>query len=237
MKFFGTNKFWCWLLLVSLIGLSGCATTTDLRDPMEGLNRKVQSFNDGLDKYVMSPVAKGYIWITPDFARIGLGNFFNNIDDIRVVFNDLLQFKFKQGGKNSVRFLLNSVGGLGGFFDVATMMEIYKDNEDLGQTLGYWGVPTGPYMVWPIFGPHTLRSTFGLVGKVATNPLTYIGVPAASFGAGTVNLIHLRSVNLVATKIAEEAALDRYEFLRNAYLQQRESLVHDGEIADDYFDE
>lgn len=223
------------LLAVILMALNGCATTAvDSRDPWEGWNRGVQSFNDGVDDYVMEPAAEGYEWIMPNFASTGVSNFFSNIDDIGVFLNDFLQFKFEQGGKDTGRFLINSTVGLAGFIDVASMLDLYKNNEDFDQTLGYWGVPTGPYMVLPFFGPSTPRGAVGLVGDIAANPLSYIGIPAVSLGAGGVNAVDVRANNLDTEKIAEEAALDRYEFFRDAYLQRREYLVYDGEVPDEY---
>ena len=229
-----TNKPYYGLIAIILIVVNGCATTaTDPRDPWEGWNRGVQSFNDGVDDYVMKPTGKGYNWIMPDFASTGVTNFFSNINDISVFINDFLQFKFEQVGQDTLRFLINSTVGLAVFIDVASMLDLYKNKEDFDQTLGYWGVPTGPYMVLPLFGPSTPRGTVGLVGDVAANPLTYIGLPAVSLAAGGVNTIDTRANNLATGEIATEAALDRYEFFRDSYLQQRKSLVHDGDVPDE----
>ncbi|MCI0667707.1 MAG: VacJ family lipoprotein, partial [Methylococcaceae bacterium] len=149
-----------------LFWLSGCATTTtpDPRDPWEGWNRGVQSFNDTADDYVVKPVAEGYQWITPSFVDQGVTNFFNNIGDITVTINDFLQFKFGQGSEDFTRFLINTTLGVVGFVDVGTMLEFERHNEDFGQTLGAWGMPTGPYLVLPLLGPSTPREAFGLVG-------------------------------------------------------------------------
>ncbi|MGR9100883.1 MAG: MlaA family lipoprotein [Gammaproteobacteria bacterium] len=235
MKKINNNKLLSGVVAAILIGLNGCATTaTDPRDPMEGWNRKVQSFNDGLDDYVMTPVGKGYRWVMPSFADKGVTNFFRNLDDIGVTINDFLQFKFKQGGMDVSRFLVNTTVGVAGFVDVATMIDLPKHNEDFDQTLGVWGLPTGPYLVLPFFGPSSPRGAVGLVGDIASNPLTYIGIPAASFGAGVLNAVDVRADNLSTEKIAEEAALDRYEFFRDAYLQRREYLVYDGNVPDEY---
>lgn len=222
-----------------LLWLTGCATTpaTDPRDPWEGWNRGVQSFNDSADEYVIKPVAQGYQTVTPEFVDEGVTNFFNNIGDIRVTINDFLQFKFSQGGDDFTRLLINTTLGVGGLFDVATLLEFERHEEDFGQTLGAWGMPTGPYLVLPLLGPSSPREALGLVGDAATNPIFYIDFPALTWGLTTLNFIDVRADLLSASRIVDEAALDRYEFLRNAYLQRREYLVHDGNppIDDDEF--
>ncbi len=225
------------LLIVALVLLNGCSSNPveplDSRDPWENWNRKVQSFNDGLDDYGLKPVAKGYRWIMPGFADTGVTNVFSNIRDIGVFLNDFMQFKIKQGGLDFSRFIVNSTAGLGGLFDVASMINLPKHNEDFGQTLGVWGVPTGPYVVLPLFGPSSPRGTVGLVGDAAMNPLSYINYPLATGLAGALNIIDIRADNLGAEKTANEAIVDdRYQFFRDAYLQRREYLVNDGEIPE-----
>ncbi|MDD1611965.1 MAG: VacJ family lipoprotein [Methylococcaceae bacterium] len=217
---------------------AGCATTSlDKRDPWEGWNRDVQDFNDGLDDYVMKPVAKGYQWITPSFVDRGITNFFSNLGDIGVTINDLLQWKVAQSGQDGARFLVNTVAGVAGFVDVASMIDLQKHNEDFDQTLGYWGLPSGPYLVLPFFGPSSPRGVGGLIGDAAMNPISYVGLgvssgvsSAISGGLFAGNAVDMRADNLSSEKIATEAAVDRYDFFKNAYLQQREYLVHDGEI-------
>jgi len=145
--------------LVILTALGGCATTTtpkevaqeeiNQNDPWEGWNRGTYSFNDTIDKAVIKPVAKGYAWVTPDAVDTGVTNFFSNMNDIGVTINDLLQFKMAQGGMDASRFLINTTVGVVGIFDVAKMIDLPKHNEDFGQTLGYWGVPSGNYLVLP----------------------------------------------------------------------------------------
>ena len=223
--------------------LSGCATvqTTDSRDPWQGWNRGVQSFNDDVDDYVMKPVAKGYNWIMPNFANKGVTNFFSNLDDIGVSANDLLQGKFRQSGLDGARFLVNTTAGVAGFVDVGTMIDLPKHNEDFDQTLGVWGVPTGPYVVLPFFGPSSPRGIVGLVGDAAMNPITYTGFyinptwvgSAISVGSGALRVIDARSDLLGMEKIATEAALDRYQFFRDAYLSNRNYLVNDGNVPED----
>jgi len=228
--------------LIMLIGiivsvqLTGCATVSspDPRDPWEGWNRNVQSFNDGLDDYAMKPVAKGYDWIMPDFANTAVTNVFSNIDDIGVTINDFLQGKFSQSGMDASRFIVNTTAGIGGLIDVATMIDLPKHKEDFGQTLGFWGIPPGPYLVLPFFGPSSPRGVVGLAGDAAMNPITYIGSPYISGGIFAVNAIDTRANNLATEKIADEASVfGRYEFFRDAYIAQRKSLVLDGEIPED----
>ncbi|MEN8261820.1 MAG: VacJ family lipoprotein [Pseudomonadota bacterium] len=217
------------VLAAFITGLSGCATVAnDPRDPWEGWNRGVQTFNDKVDQYAMKPVAKGYRWITPSFVDRGVTNFFSNIDDIGVTINDLLQFKLKQGGLDAGRFVVNTVAGVAGFVDVASMINLPKHNEDFGQTLGAWGVATGPYLVLPFFGPNSPRDTLGLVGDAAMNPVTYVDITGVRVGLFALKAIDTRADNLGTTEIADEAAVDRYEFYRDSYIQRRRYLVYDG---------
>ena len=165
------------ILLAAVIAtllLSGCATTDyveDERDPWQGFNRSVYSFNESIDKAVLKPVAKGYVAITPKFARTGVRNFYNNIDDVHVAANNLLQGKFGDAASDVGRFLVNTTLGILGFFDVATPMGMKKHNEDFGQTLAAWGVGQGPYVVWPLLGPNTVRNTPSIaVDRILFNP-------------------------------------------------------------------
>lgn len=224
--------------LILVVLLNGCATAPstkveDERDPWEGWNRNVQTFNDNLDKYAMKPVAEGYSWIMPDFANQGITNFFSNIDDIGVTINDLFQLKFSQTGSDGTRFLVNTIAGIGGFVDVATMIDFEKHNEDFDQTLGVWGVPSGPYLVLPFFGPSTPRGVGGLVGDAAMNPISYIDSGIITGSLFAVNTIDRRADNLITEKIATEAAVDRYDFFKNAYFQRREYLILDGNVPEE----
>lgn len=238
-------------LLAALL-LGGCAgNPKNPDDPFEGWNRSAQKFNDNLDEYVMKPVAKGYRWITPNFVDRGITNFFDNIGDIGVTINGLLQFKLAQGGSDTGRFLINTTAGLGGFFDVATMIGLEKHDEDFDQTLGVWGLPMGPYIVLPFIGPSSPRGMGGLVGDALMNPLTYAFLPsegiysAVSAGLSATDAIDTRADLLEAVDIASEAAIDRYDYFKNAYLQHREFLLYDGNVPekngqydlDLYFDE
>ena len=230
------------LVLLSL--LAGCATTQNADDPLEGWNRGVQVFNDKFDEYAMKPVAKGYRWVMPEFADEGVTNFFSNINDIAVTINDLLQFKLTQTGMDGSRFLVNTTAGLGGLFDIATMIDLPKHHEDFDQTLGVWGLPPGPYVVLPLLGPSSPRGVVGLVGDAAANPATYVGFGSfpgmdsavetgVSIGMYAINAIDKRADNLATEKVVSEAAsVDRYEFIKNAYFQRRNYLVNDGNVPE-----
>ncbi|MBS1214021.1 MAG: vacJ lipoprotein, partial [Proteobacteria bacterium] len=185
-------------------------------------------FNDQLDEYVMEPVAQGYHWITPDFVDTGVTNFFSNVDDIGVFLNDFLQFKPAQGGMDAGRFVINSVAGLGGFIDVAAYLDLPKHKEDFDQTLAVWGVPSGPYLVLPFFGPGTPRGVVGMVGDSATNPINYIAPMAIPMLSGALNVTDQRADLQSTSKIIESAAPDRYAFIRSAYFQDRAYKISDG---------
>jgi phospholipid-binding lipoprotein MlaA len=231
------------LMVFSL--LAGCATSSPhASDPLESWNREVQSFNDTVDQYAMKPVAKAYHWIMPQFANQGVSNFFSNLNDVGVTLNDLLQFKWDQTSRDGARFLLNSTAGLGGLFDVATLLDLPKHHEDFDQTLGVWGVPAGPYLVLPLFGPSSPRGVTGLFGDVAMNPASYVGFGAfpglegavetgISSGLYGLSVIDKRADNIAMEKaLSEAAAIDRYEFIKNAYLQQRKYLISDGNLPE-----
>lgn len=238
------------LLLSNMFALSalmGCASTTPPEnkqaDSLEGWNRGTYAFNDTLDKAVIKPIAKGYRKVTPQPVNESITNFFSNINDIGVAVNDLLQLKLLQGGMDLSRFLVNTTVGVGGFFDVAKKINLPKHNEDFGQTLGFWGVPSGTYLVLPFFGPSSPRDTVGLVGDALLNPLTYVSVfggaaaNAATTGSKMLEVTDTRSDILSSEKVLDEAAVDRYDFIKNAYMQQREYLVHDGEPPETDIDE
>ena len=228
--------------LVVSIALAGCASTPTpepaQNDPWAGWNRGTQTFNDNVDKAILKPVAKGYQWITPDFVDEGVTNFFSNINDIGVTLNDLLQFKLMQSGMDASRFLINTTAGVGGLIDVAKMIDLPKHKEDFGQTLGFWGVPSGNYLVLPFFGPSSPRDAVGLVGDALFNPLTYVSVfggaavNAATAGGRALNVTDSRA-NLMSTeKVIDEGSVDRYDFIKNSYEQNREYVVHDGNPPD-----
>ena len=222
------------LPLITLIVIAtGCASVNgpaDKRDPFEGFNRAMYRFNDGFDRAILKPVAEGYQQVMPRFANDGVSNFFSNLDDFYVLLNDLLQFKFGQANSDLQRIVWNSTVGLLGLIDVATAMDLPKHDEDFGQTLGYWGVGSGPYLVLPFLGPSSVRDGSGLAAKVylRAHPLYHAEDEATFWGAVALNAVDTRAGLLRASKVLETAALDEYVFLRDAYFQQREHLIHDG---------
>lgn len=211
--------------------LVGCASTAN-KDPLEGINRGVYKFNDVADRAVIKPVATAYKTVTPSPIRKGVSNFFSNIGTLTTIINDLLQFKFAHAFTDAGRFVINSTFGIAGLIDVASMDNIEKRNEDFGQTLGHWGVDTGAYLVLPFIGPSTVRDTAGLVvDTVTSDPITYthnIGEIRLHNQLRTAQLIDKRTQLLDATDIVDNASIDPYAFLRDAYLQRRASLVQDG---------
>ena len=222
------------LYLTSFMLLSGCSTIGggDQRDPIEGVNRAVYKFNDGLDRMIFTPVAKGYQAIVPAPVDKGISNFFGNIEDVVTTVNELLQFKFRRGGSDAARVLVNSTIGLLGLFDVASSMGLEKHNEDFGQTLGHWGVGNGPYLMLPFYGPSTLRDTTGrFVDASAFDPIYKIDHVPTRNSLRAVEAIDNRADLLGASSVLEEAALDRYNFLKESYFQKREHDVKDGELT------
>ena len=214
-------------MVLSLTFLGGCATTTP-SDPLEPMNRAIYSFNDGLDIAIVKPLAEGYRAVLPLFARTGISNFFSNINDVLIALNNLLQGKIVNAVSDLGRVVVNSTVGVLGFMDVATNLGLEKHNEDFGQTLGYWGVGDGPYLVLPFAGPSNLRDAAGRFVDYRTDPLTYVNSMRARNVLWGVRLLSQRADLLDTSKILEAAALDPYEFLRDAYLQRRRNLVHDG---------
>ncbi len=217
--------------------LSACATTqhqTEVNDPLEGYNRVMHAFNDTVDENVLKPVSQGYDTIMPTPIRHGVNNFFNNLNDITVIINDLLQFKFTQAFEDTSRFAINSTVGLVGLIDVATDLGYKKNDEDFGQTLGAWGTGTGPYLVLPFLGPSNTRDTLGLVGDYFSDPVTYVTGPDARNPLLAVRIIDDRADLLKAEKVLDEAAIDEYSYIRDAYLQRRQSLVHDGNAPEEF---
>jgi phospholipid-binding lipoprotein MlaA len=217
--------------LLLALGLTGCASAPrNPQDPLEGYNRAMFAFNDKVDQVALKPAAEVYQSILPSFVQTTVGNFFGNLADIPTFFNEVLQGKFKEGLSDFMRVTVNSTLGLGGLLDIASEANLPKHAEDFGQTLGRWGVPSGPYVVLPILGPSTVRDTVATPVDFAADPWlrTY---PVYMRNTGTVvRVIDQRSVALNASNLVEEAALDRYEFVRDAYLQRRESRIYDGDV-------
>ena len=203
-------------------------------DPWEPLNRKIFAFNDFADRYALTPVAKTYQFITPDPLEAGIGNMFSNLFEITTILNDLLQLKFGQAASDAGRFLLNSTVGLLGLFDVATPVGLEKHEEDFGQTLGYWGMGSGPYIVVPIIGSYTLRDGVGAYIDSYSDYVTDLNhIPTRN------QLWLMRNIDNRARLFAAEELItgDRYTFIRDAYLQRREYLVNDGVVVDSFGEE
>ena len=218
---------------VSLVLLGGCAGTGNPRDPLEPINRGIYQFNDGVDKVLIKPAAEFYRFAIPEFMRTGVSNFFSNLNDVIVALNSLLQGKLTQAGSDAARLIVNSTVGLLGLFDVATGIGLEKHNEDFGQTLGYWGIGDGPYLVLPLIGPSSARDTVGWVGDYYTWPVTYVEHDRERNILIAVRFVTARADLLEASRILETAALDPYEFVRDAYLQRRRNLVYDGKPPPD----
>lgn len=220
---------------------SGCATIDgppNPDDPFESYNRSVFAFNEGVDKYAFKPVAEAYNFVMPDFASKGVTNFFSNLDDIVVFFNQLLQFKFREAASTSARFVFNTTFGLLGLIDVSTDMGLPKYNEDFGQTLAHWGAGSGPYLVMPFLGPLTVRDTAGLaVDWSAFDPVFDRQTLQQSLVTLSIRYIDIRAGLLKASNIIDETVPDKYAFVRDAYLSRREFLIYDGNPPDDYSDE
>ena len=218
---------------VSLFVLGGCASTGNPRDPLEPLNRGIYSFNDHVDHLLVKPAAEIYRGVVPEIVRTGVSNFFSNINDVIVALNNLLQGKFMNAVSDVGRIVVNTTAGVLGIFDVATDIGLEKHNEDFGQTLGYWGIGSGPYIVLPLLGPSSLRDSVGLLADWKTDPKTYVEPARDRNRIWALYFVGRRSELLDTSKILEVAALDPYEFLRDAYLQRRRNLVFDGAPPDE----
>ena len=228
-------------LFIPLLFLSGCATFQSQHpaDPIESFNRKSDQFNQDFDRAVAKPIAQGYRYVTPSVIDLGVTNFFRNLSDIPSAANNLLQLKPGRALSDIGRVCINSTLGIFGLFDVASDMGIPSYKEDMGQTLGYWGMGDTPYLVIPLLGPTTLRDLLGRVGDTIINPISYPS-QSAYLTLSTLQLVDIRADLLEAGNVLDEAAVDRYAFLREFYLQQRQSMIMDGPNHmddDELFDE
>jgi phospholipid-binding lipoprotein MlaA len=224
------------LIIASIIAFLGSnplsATEDHDNDPWEPVNRAVFSFNDFLDALIVRPAAKSYRYVAPQFVEVGVENFFDNISGVPTVFNDLLQAKWSQAGHDSARFLLNTLAGLAGFVDVADKVGLEKNQrEDFGQTLRRWGLPEGPYLVVPFLGPSTLTDFSATPVNWWTYPRTYIADENTRYWVTGLDYTSIRAKLLAADGLIGG---DKYVFYREAYLQNREFLVNDGEVTDDF---
>ena len=223
-----------------LFAAPAAADRDDERDPLQGVNRAMLTFNLKLDEYALRPTAKAYSHL-PQPLRNGIGNFLSNLWQPATVLNDLLQGKFSKAGRDTGRFMINTILGAGGLMDVATHMGLPKQREDFGQTLAVWGVPPGPYLVLPFLGPANLRDFVGSIPQYAynTDPISALDAPARWYGTG-LRLVNTRARLLDLDEVLELQP-DKYLFLRETYRQQREAAIYDGappvEDDDDLLDE
>lgn len=216
-------------LTVATVGLlAGCATSGDPKDPIEGFNRAMFAFNEGLDSAVVKPVAKGYEAVLPSPIRTGVTNFFGNIADLFIGVNNLLQGKIPAAASDLGRVAVNSTIGILGLIDFASDMGLEKHDEDFGQTFGRWGVGNGAYVVLPVFGPRTARDTVGFVLDYRYDPVTNVDKRSNRYTLVALRAVSGRANLLPADKVIEEAALDKYSYVRDAYLQRRRHLIYDG---------
>ncbi|MDE2402413.1 MAG: VacJ family lipoprotein [Burkholderiales bacterium] len=223
-------------LLMSAALVQGCATRQN-PDPLEPFNRKVFAFNDTLDKAVLKPVATGYKAVTPQPIRTGISNFVGNLHDIWSAINLFLQGHPGEGAQQIMRVCVNTTLGLAGLIDMATPMNLERHSEDFGQTLGVWGVKPGAYIVWPLLGPSTARDSFSIPGDLYFSSRTVMRSVPAENTASVVELVNTRASILDATNLLGDVALDKYSFVRDAYLQRRRNQIYNGEPPDEGDDE
>ena len=228
------RSLWAGFALV-ILTLGGCATgpSANPRDPLEPFNRGMYQLNDVVDRAVVKPVATVYRDVLPSPVRTGVTNFFANLQDAWSFANNSLQLKGEAAGNSLVRFGVNTFLGLGGVLDIASEMQIERHTEDFGQTLGYWGVGAGPYVILPLLGPSTLRDTVASPVDAYGNFVAGIDHDATRNALNAVNLLNQRSRLLEASKILDQVALDPYTFTRDAFLQRRQNAVYDGYPPDD----
>lgn len=225
-------------ILIGSVALTACSNVPNKNpaDPFESFNRGMYSFNDKVDKGIAKPLAKGYSAVMPETAQIMVSNFFSNLDDVLVTMNDLLQFKLTQGISDGMRVLVNTTIGIGGLIDVASD-RLPKHNEDFGQTLGYWGFGDGPYLVLPFLGSSTLRDALGIYPDSLVSPISNTQHIRTRNQLVLTKTINRRAQLLVNERLVDEAALDRYQFLRDSYLANRKNLVYDGNPPREKYEE
>ena len=226
-----TIRVVCRAVLLLSLGSHAFPVFAQTHDPWREMNRRAFDFNDFFDQLLVRPVASTYTLFVPRVARQGIGNFFSNIDDINVFVNDVLQLKFDDALSDSGRFVINSTVGIGGILDVASDLGFDKNEEDFGQTLGRWGVPSGPYLVLPVFGASNVRDSFGLVLDTLFNPFQYQDNASVRLTLFLVEEVDTRASLLALDELISG---DKYLFIREAYVQRRDYLVNDGQIDDGF---
>ncbi len=215
-----------------LLTLTGCASMTG-KDPFESFNRTMYALNNDLDRAVLKPLAETYQAVTPEPVNKGVTNFFNNLDDVLVVVNDLLQFKFKQAASDTSRLFINSTVGVLGVIDVAKDFDLPKHYEDFGQTLGSWGFDSGPYLVLPFLGPSSFRDAVGRPVDYFADPRIYFRddkYKDAFWASTALRLVDMRADLMQLEQVLDTSSIDNYSAIRDAYLQRRAYLVYDGNI-------
>lgn len=216
------------VLLGVVVGLAGCASVHN-PDPLEGMNRKVFSFNERVDQAVLEPVARAYEGTVPSPVRTAVRNFFENPRELWSAANLLLQGRPGDAASDVMRFAVNSVFGLAGLIDIATPAGLTKHREDLGQTLGVWGMPSGAYVVWPFLGPSTVRDSPDVVADVKLSAQGLVDDVRVRNPLTALQIVNARSDLLPVTRMLGDISLDKYVFVRDAYLQRRLYLIHDGD--------
>jgi phospholipid-binding lipoprotein MlaA len=214
--------------VLSLALAAGVVHAQSPNDPFEKVNRAVFGFNEVLDSAVLTPVAKGYQAVVPELMRTGVANFFGNFGDGWSAVNNLLQGKGEAAATMTMRVAANTLFGIGGLFDVASDLGMERQSEDFGQTLGRWGMPAGPYLVWPLLGPSTARDTLGRPLDLAWSTSLAINDSGVNLALSALNLIDTRASLLSASRVVDGIALDKYTFIRDAYIARRRNLVYDG---------
>ena len=213
------------VLIVAMCVLAGCATTGksvgQRQDPWENWNRKVFAFNEGLDENVLKPVATAYSKVVPQKVRLGVDNFFGNAADVWSAVNSFLQLKFGEGFHGVMRVGSNTLFGVGGVLDFATDMGLERTPQDFGKTLAHYGVGAGPYIVWPLYGPSTVRDSIALPLDRSASPAVLINDGAAVTALTALQIVNTRAAFLPAGRVLDDIVLDKYTFIRDAYLQRR----------------
>jgi phospholipid-binding lipoprotein MlaA len=235
MKRAFVKRSWLGAALVVAVLSTGCASgpNANPKDPLEPMNRSISRFNDSLDENVLKPVATSYQDVTPDLVQKGVRNVFNNLSDIWSAVNNGLQLKGRDTAESLMRSVVNTVFGIYGIFDVATPIGLERHSEDFGQTLGVWGVPNGPYVVLPLFGPSTLRDTAGMPVDTSADFVRNLDHIPTRNSAMTLRIVDKRANLLGTSNLLSEAAIDKYSFTRDAYLQYRRNQVFDGNPPDE----
>jgi phospholipid-binding lipoprotein MlaA len=221
----------CAFVAATLLGACASVPTEsarDPRDPFERVNRSIYQFNEKLDQVVLKPTARAYRAVVPQFVRASVSNAYSNVKDVRNILNNTLQGKFTAAYTDFGRVAINSTLGVLGLFDIATEAGIEKHDEDFGQTLGWWGVRDGPFIMLPLFGPSSVRDTAGWGVDIVTDPTSYIDPVGARYGVSGGRLVSRRAELLDAKQVLDAAALEPYVFIRDGYLQRRRNLVYDG---------